>query len=113
MAWRWSWAALLTSTRIGPSFCLASAIALCSASMSVMSHAMNSGAGSPLPAIAFTSASDASRAISTKATFDPCAQKCSTIDAPMPLPPPVMKTARSFRLGIDGVVRHVSYHRDC
>jgi len=48
----------------------------------------------PFPMIAFTSASEASRAISTNATFDPCAQKCSTTEAPMPLPPPVTKTAR-------------------
>jgi len=37
--------------------------------------------------------------MSTKPTFEPCAAKCSTIDAPMPEPPPEMKTERSFRLG--------------
>ena len=37
--------------------------------------------------------------MSTKATFEPCAAKWRTSAAPMPQPPPVMNTERSFRLG--------------
>ena len=35
--------------------------------------------------------------ISIKKTFEPCSQKCSTIEAPIPEPPPVMKTFLSFK----------------
>jgi hypothetical protein len=45
------------------------------------------------------SAFDATSSMSTKATLAPCSAKCSTIDAPMPEPPPDTNTARSFRLG--------------
>jgi hypothetical protein len=38
-------------------------------------------------------------ATSMKATRAPCAQNASTIAAPMPEPPPVMKTRRPRRLG--------------
>ena len=37
--------------------------------------------------------------MSTKVTFAPWAQKCSTRLSPMPEPPPVMKVTRSLRLG--------------
>ena len=43
--------------------------------------------------------SEASRWISTNATRARWAQKCSTMEAPMPLPPPVTNTTRSSRLG--------------
>ena len=46
-----------------------------------------------------TSAVEASRWMSTNATRARWAQRCSTMDAPMPLPPPVTKTTRSSRLG--------------
>ena len=42
--------------------------------------------------IFFINLFDSSISISTKKTFDPCSQKCSTIDPPIPDPPPVMKT---------------------
>src|SRR5471032_1988821 len=47
------------------------------------------------------SAVEAASSISTKATFDPCAEKCSTIAAPMPEPPPETKTDLSLRLGYE------------
>ena len=37
--------------------------------------------------------------MSTNATRARWAQKCSTMEAPMPLPPPVTNTTRSSRLG--------------
>ena len=40
---------------------------------------------------------DASTFISIKYTSEPCSQKCSTIEAPIPEPPPVMKTLLSFK----------------
>ncbi len=53
------------------------------------------------PALAMPAASfcDASPAMSTNATLDFWAQKCSTIPAQTPDPPPFMNTTRSFRLG--------------
>ena len=62
---------------------------------------MNDGAGSPRAAMRATSASEASRWMSTKATRARCAHRCSTTEAPMPLPPPVTKTTRSSRLGYE------------
>ena len=43
--------------------------------------------------------SDASTSMSMKATFAPWAAKAVTIAAPIPEPPPVTSTTRSFRLG--------------
>ena len=62
---------------------------------------MNHGAGSPRAATASTSAREGSRWMSTKATRARWAHKCSTIEAPIPLPPPVTKTTRSARLGYE------------
>jgi len=47
------------------------------------------------------SALDAVSSMSTKATLAPCSAKCSTIEAPMPEPPPDTNTARSLRLGYE------------
>ena len=60
---------------------------------------MNKGSGSPAAATSAASAVLGSTAMSTNATMAPCAAKCRTSEAPMPLPPPVMNTERSFRLG--------------
>ena len=46
--------------------------------------------------------------MSTKATREPWAQKCSTIEAPMPLAPPVTRTTRSRRLGYVAYVMKAS-----
>src|SRR5215470_11549293 len=53
--------------------------------------------------MALTRASDAERSMSTNATRARWAQRCSTIDAPMPLPPPVTNATRPSRLGYDAV----------
>ena len=60
---------------------------------------MKSGGEVADRAIRLTSARDGASAMSQKATFAPWAQKCSTKLAPMPLPPPLMKTTRPARLG--------------
>ena len=59
---------------------------------------MNRGAGPEAPSLA-ASALDGSVSMSTKATFAFCATKASTIAAPIPDPPPVMKTTRSSSEG--------------
>src|SRR5499426_341057 len=41
--------------------------------------------------------------MSTNATLARCAQRCSTIEAPIPLPPPVTNATRPSRLGYDAV----------
>src|SRR5215469_17049920 len=41
--------------------------------------------------------------MSTNATRARCAHKCSTIEAPMPLPPPVTNATRASRLGYEAV----------
>src|SRR5215470_13441460 len=53
--------------------------------------------------MALTRASDAERSMSTNATRARWAQRCSTIEAPMPLPPPVTNATRPSRLGYDAV----------
>src|SRR6185369_2181140 len=103
MAWRSSWAALLTSTRTAPQRASTCATAARRAAISRRSHGMKSGAGIPRPPRRAASASEASRRMSTKATRARCAHRCSTMEAPMPLPPPVTKTTRSSRLGYDAV----------
>src|SRR5262245_5702322 len=108
MEWRSSWAALLTRTRAGPWSARASSTAARSAAMSRRSQAMNVGAGTPRPRIRSTSAREASRWISTNATRARCSHRCSTMDAPMPLPPPVTNTARSSRLGYEAKRRVMS-----
>src|SRR5215467_4516606 len=50
-----------------------------------------------------TRASDTAASMSTNATRARCAQRCSTIEAPMPLPPPVTNATRPSRLGYDAV----------
>jgi hypothetical protein len=97
--WRSSWAALLTSTVIGPCRSAAWRMARRSASISRRSHSMNKGSRSPAAATSVTSAALGSTAMSTNATLAPCAAKWRTSAAPMPLPPPVMNTERSCRLG--------------
>src|SRR5262249_34755664 len=67
--------------------------------MSRRSHDTNSGRSRPVAAIASWRCAAAARSMSTKATFEPWAQKCSTMDAPMPLAPPVTRTTRSRKLG--------------
>src|SRR5207253_85967 len=62
---------------------------------------MNDGAGWPRPSMVLTSASDAVRSMSTNATRARCAHRCSTIEAPIPLPPPVTKATRASRLGYE------------
>src|SRR5499433_3729783 len=51
----------------------------------------------------FTRVSDTAASMSTNATRARWAQRCSTIDAPMPLPPPVTNATRPSRLGYDAV----------
>src|SRR5476649_1661163 len=66
--------------------------------MSWRSQGRNNGLRAP-SASRSTRVLDSAWAISTKPTDAPCAKKASTIAAPMPEPPPVMKTTRSRRLG--------------
>jgi hypothetical protein len=99
--WRWSLAALLTTTSKSPSRPASSAIVACSAGMSVMSQWRNSGADCPgfsCAARRATSASLASTTMSTKATAAPCSTKAATIASPIPLPPPVTNTRLPSRL---------------
>src|SRR5690348_15854885 len=66
--------------------------------MSVRSHFRNKEACfEPLLVSINWVAADSSR--SRKATREPCAAKCSTIDAPIPVAPPVIKTTLSCKLG--------------
>jgi len=50
--------------------------------------------------------------MSTNATFDPCAQKCSTIEAPIAAAAAGDEDGAVLEAGVDGVIRHGSYHRD-
>jgi len=89
---------LFTSTAIAPMRARIASIAWRSASMSVRSHDRNSGAWRTC-ARRSASAAPAAASRSTNATRAPCSAKCSTNDAPMPVAPPVISTARSSRLG--------------
>ncbi len=60
---------------------------------------MNRGGGNPASRMRAQSAVDAASAMSTNVTFARCAQKCSTMEAPIPEPPPVTNTPLSARLG--------------
>ena len=66
--------------------------------MSAKSQWRNNGAGPEAPIFA-TKSLDGSTAISTKPTFAFWAAKASTMAAPIPEPPPVMKTTRSSSEG--------------
>ena len=96
--WRSSWAALLTSTVIGPNVLRTEATAFFSAAMSVRSQC-SKWTFWRLRLMRATSAFDSFSLMSMKATFDPWAAKCSTMDSPMPDPPPVTRTVRPLRLG--------------
>jgi len=50
-----------------------------------MLHSMNSGAGKPFPDDRLHQRLRGLAGDINDATFDPCAQKCSTTEAPMPL----------------------------
>ena len=67
--------------------------------MSRRSQWTKSGRARPLAAIVSHSRSLAARSMSRKATREPWTEKCSTMAAPIPLPPPVTRTTRSRRLG--------------
>src|SRR5271157_230219 len=69
--------------------------------MSVRSQRRNSGGQEQSVERCFTNSSEHSAAISRKATFAPCRANCSTMEAPMPEPPPVINTTRSCRLGYE------------
>ena len=99
MGWRSSLATLFTSTAKSPTTEAAAAMAACSAGTSRTSQRCHHGAGNPASPIRCASARLASSAMSMKATRAPCRAKAVTIDAPMPLPPPVTNTARPARLG--------------
>jgi hypothetical protein len=60
---------------------------------------MNKGGAWPSFASRATSARLAASSMSMKATLDFCPAKASTMAAPIPDPPPVMKTPRPSRLG--------------
>ena len=66
--------------------------------MSARSLCTKSGGGLEAPIFA-TRSLDGSAAMSTKATLASCAANASTIAAPMPDPPPVMKTTLSISEG--------------
>src|SRR5215471_8278677 len=69
------------------------------AAMSVRSHSMKSGAWIALAGRVSTSFAALNTSLSMKATREPCAAKCSTMDAPIPEAPPVIRTTLSSRLG--------------
>jgi hypothetical protein len=97
--WRWSLAALFSSTVIGPRRPRIMSIAASSFAMSVMSACTNSG-GVFAPGVnRLTSASAFGTSMSTKPTRAPCATNCSTSVSPMPVEPPVINTTRSTKLG--------------
>jgi hypothetical protein len=95
--WRWSLAALLTSTAVSPSDRWTSAMAARKASMSRRSQGTNSGAVPHADAISATSAPPAAWSISRNATRARWAAKARTKAEPMPLAPPVISTTRSAR----------------
>src|SRR5262245_27684356 len=70
-----------------------------SAVMSVTSHGKNEGVCALTPLSSRTSASPPWRSISRKLTRLACAANALTIDAPIPLAPPEIKTWRSRKLG--------------
>ena len=98
-AWRWSLAALFTSTVTGPSFRATAAIAACSAAMSVRSQCWKNGSGWPASRNDWHRAKAASSAMSTNATWAPWWAKAETSAAPMPDAPPVTNTTRPRKLG--------------
>ena len=97
--WRWSLAALLSSTVIGPKRRRTVSIAASSCAMSVMSVGTNSGVVLAPAARRLASASPLATSMSTKPTRAPWATNCSTSVSPMPVEPPVISTTRSTRLG--------------
>src|SRR5690625_5297275 len=96
---RESSAALLISMLILPNVWRVDSIAACNAVMSRRSHSMNMGRASVSPSILSHSANASFASTSTKQTCAPCWQNASTRLAPIPLPPPVIKAVRPFRLG--------------
>ena len=97
-SWRWSFAALLISTRTAPksfSICLTDFLR---ATMSVRSQFMNTGGKSSEVSL-LASSCEASSRISINATLDPCLAKASTKEAPIPEPPPVISIVLSFKSG--------------
>ena len=82
----------MINTLIGPLSLIILAITFCVSLISLRSHFIKDGTDNFLLAHVLTNFSDSSTFISTKKTLLCCSQKCSTIDAPIPEPPPVINT---------------------